>query len=1697
MKRSLTLVATVVSFICGGAFAATPTAAWKGDFPKTVSETYALKNGVYLVPNAASGNTVADDRSKITIGSTKGFYLANDTSGGNFSATPVTVIAALKNPVAGYPLIVCGYNTAYNRFGMLLSSTSYLHGIYTGTSWSSGTTTVSGAASDAARFFGYSYAKEAGSQLACGGSSATLSGLKEAANNIMSVTIGSYREGTPATGMECSAVFFFKEQLDAAALQAWTADPVSEFAADKHVELSADASLDSELSVLSVEVKSALTLTVADGASLTVQGGFFANQPVTIDVDCANRVSGSMIVTGPIYSSSNISVNLTNAPEGAQVEISDNGICYNPVSCKIISINFGNQGAATASDGIFPIAAGAWENRTAEANTVTGIKVGTYIYGSTSDQVETVSGMTLSWSSKNVYNYSSSTDTVIKGYLDDGSGVKVNLTGIPFATYDVYVYAATDTSGVTFEPVYVASYNADEVAVTNRFTCGGDGEGYIPAASANGRWGRSQNATSQMGTNVIRIPNQHGSILNIVTYQSTNNNQSRAGVAAVQIVERKDTVRFANVAADADWTNLAWDPELGDDTAWTNVVLRNNSGAAKTVTLDRTVTLDTLYLQGTNDFVLAMESPESFIGRIDGTQFSGGVRVRYTGDLADQDLDFGNVSIAVTNLALNVVELSGNPTLKLDTAGSPFTNIVVSGAACSKAGDNEVKLAHKSGDVFEIVQGGSFTAQGRVMLGQELASELRIAGGAFTADENGFFYPNGAYGTGTYTVNIVDGGSFTAPFNPYNGDSALGCTVRVNVSGETSNFAPANLWTSSNGSKATADDTATSRSGSNESVTLSDGGTFTIPATGVPNWLPVTVTDSGTLVATDSASVYSTVTVNAGSSVVVNVPAEKVLTLKSVAGTGSIVKAGEGELVIEGNIANHIIYEGQGYGTVRIADNAVWTRAADAISRSIPAGLTYGDSVTILLASTYADDGAISLTGLTSLPEGVTIKVLTPIGAVQIDEVSVTATETGLAIAYDLPLSGAAAWFDYTFSLDTLDSRTNEAANASSIVNAGSAGADQALKYDTNYNKSNSYNPANGMLLAKSTPWRDMSGATAFPVEFTAAVFANVPDVENCALMAFGSSTAGNAKWIAIVRGADNQHIRLVNGTGTAAYDSTTVVDMAAENATSTKHLVVFSCDGTTMKVYCDGDQVGTFPAFTLGNGFQIGSIHGGVTNTGVIRLNDSSSVSEEQRDSVEVQAIRLYNGVLGPNALALLSEEFPYVSPNGQSKRIFPEAESAVDANWSAAEWETTLDSVTAADQAPIANSAIVLVNENTHGVNLSIDTTAAYGKASMSGSGAIVFAAADDNCVSFVGAVGIDAPVTVRRSVAASPVDISTVPVTIGENGSITFEIAGVKDLTAPVRIKLTGISDAAYLTQEPAKIAVSLPADETLPGHYLLNVEFNATDSCYYALVGPEHALGSRVYLNTADYLDTVQNPYLAGVLADGSGTATVVLDNDIVVIADGYSHSAWMGANARYAALAIETDFSISIGEVDGPAFLAGKRLSIADGRTFTMVNSYSNRRIVLNGLEMDAGNGMFALDSSGSDPSIGAITGTGTIKLNRNTTITGGIAPGLTSESALTLTIPDTVTEAIALAEIDCTDMTIDNASTSAVTVGKIKLAAKPAGDTKVLGVSGTGEVALTSVVYVADEAGTEKSLSFVRRADGYYLPRPWVMIIAK
>ncbi|MDB6134096.1 MAG: hypothetical protein JWM59_2339 [Verrucomicrobiales bacterium] len=206
-----------------------------------------------------------------------------------------------------------------------------------------------------------------------------------------------------------------------------------------------------------------------------------------------------------------------------------------------IGISF--TGAVT-TPGIAPMDIGGFVNVSQKNwNLTDGSSTGTTsgITGPSAGKIVNAAGtdtaVTIAWDSPNIYNAGNGTATgnalIMNGYLDGNATTppKVDLTGIPYSTYDVYVYFGSDGNGRTGSIVNLTT--AEEYFyITGSAKGAGPGfkyQDYIPATATE--------ATGAVASNFTVFRNQSAASLSLTAKQGSNN----SGIHAIQIVPIPDT----------------------------------------------------------------------------------------------------------------------------------------------------------------------------------------------------------------------------------------------------------------------------------------------------------------------------------------------------------------------------------------------------------------------------------------------------------------------------------------------------------------------------------------------------------------------------------------------------------------------------------------------------------------------------------------------------------------------------------------------------------------------------------------------------------------------------------------------------------------------------------------------------------------------------------------------------------------------------------------------------------------------------------------------------------------------------------------------------------------------------------------------------------------------------------------------------
>lgn len=497
--------------LCGiAAFAVEPVAVWNGDF------TTKAKGGYTLAEN---GNTVAENGRSIAISGSLGVKV--DRSSSLASGTGMTAIYKCTGLVVGSTVKTLATSSAANgngndRSGVNIQANGQTSGIWANTSTyntSATQTTVTTPAGELLVAFVYGpnisgekggttlYLKDGASDYV---KAYACAGLKGSSDVVWGMCLGGTRANASAfpsaANLTITAVAMFDQALTQAEIAGYTfTDPPKEITAEGEISVSAiNAQIDA------TDDKAIVTL--PDGAE--------------VSYDAALKVPTQFVCAGAIRLSSPTMPDLVNADFTGVT-----GGVLRSWLAKGIGFNFSNNNGGSTS---VALAQTSWkfdaagENGSAVAMTEDGISK-------------------ITWTSKNLWTDKQSSGNIVHGYLDDGNGVRITVTNVPFEEYAVIIYATTDEAGkrLSFKKVNGTNYTYDE-------------SNSDVAAIGDDPWGLAQSSAEvAYGRNALRIVALTGPTLTIESYRD-DSKSVRGCISAIQIVPYVTKVApTVGLAADA------------------------------------------------------------------------------------------------------------------------------------------------------------------------------------------------------------------------------------------------------------------------------------------------------------------------------------------------------------------------------------------------------------------------------------------------------------------------------------------------------------------------------------------------------------------------------------------------------------------------------------------------------------------------------------------------------------------------------------------------------------------------------------------------------------------------------------------------------------------------------------------------------------------------------------------------------------------------------------------------------------------------------------------------------------------------------------------------------------------------------------------------------------------------------------------
>ena len=750
-KALLAAFATLA--IPSAALAATPVAVWDGDFSPSARTRYSAHGYTLVDHNETHGanySSATIDRNNLGV--------MVQFSSAHVEATVLVKYSGLVYSSSAKRVVfatTADESHSYNRTGVELLTTGKLSGIWnsstTGNSDVDWGTTENTLPSEGTMAFAYCATSDdtvGGTFLyqANNGSDFTSTyicgapGLR--GGNIYGIAVGGMHEraevsgSEAAKGMTITGIAVFNKRLTAEEMNAyvWPSDYVQ---ADSNMNVSA---LNTLIRAYSPSAESVDVL-VSDGVVLTVDEAFDATRHVYI------TCYGSMTLSA------------ASQPAASWFT----GVDFSGVVKRswltpgVVGINFAKgYGNVTSSE---LVTSDRWVPTTGASGTSTDL----FADGITK----------ITWSSANDYSYNARNDTeacpFIYGYLDDGpnrgNGVELTIEGVPYETYDIVIYASTDTAGARFRAKTVNG-TTYTVNPAGNVSVGDD------------VWGSSRQESPAYGINAMRVRDLSGTLTIYGGLNTHSSGGGRGGIAAIQIMPTDQPESEAILTlggANANWSSSAWRNEAG------TAISAPTSGraaivvtASSTLTIDESVSLTELAVRGAPNAVLTLVSGTGSIAA-SVMRVKSGVLKLGSADILDATPTL--YVEAGGTLDLNSLGLSTSTKLYIAGAGAgdwPWALTSSSGAGgailgglylsenATIGGANELKVGQTQDGYYCYLQGYTLTKTGAgAFTGTNMntpgTGTIDMRGGAMSVNQ----WNNLNSGGGSTTLTLRDGASFS------------------------------------------------------------------------------------------------------------------------------------------------------------------------------------------------------------------------------------------------------------------------------------------------------------------------------------------------------------------------------------------------------------------------------------------------------------------------------------------------------------------------------------------------------------------------------------------------------------------------------------------------------------------------------------------------------------------------------------------------------------------------------------------------------------------------------------------------------------------------------------------------------------------------------------------------------------------------
>ncbi len=979
----------------------------------------------------------------------------------------------------------------------------------------------------------------------------------------------------------------------------------------------------------------------------------------------------------------------------------------------------------------------------------------------------------------------------------DSASVTVNgVSSTPISTYATPYLLAYDSS-TTCKPLEYVFPNATPLMVN----VGTDYDASFYKAdgtqTSNNPGGSYLIKTADAVEYALRMPNVHS-----------------AGWRPVQEVETL-VVATATASADENWSALTWTNGAADwtEAGATPVVLTVSENC--TITLDSAVSLESIVFDIADGKTLTLSGANT-ITAANGIIIKGGTVSVSAANLVgtvygDGELKFVGIRPTTTatnpSLVLTDSAWEGTVTIQYDyantaTGGNRQLFPQAWGSANSKIKWNGVAgyfggCTSAAGWILEdlTVNDTTYPALRKNDGGSNsMTTAPSLSGSGTFADESNpserFKFADGSSFAGSINITSSSGNGMNVQFGA-TAVTKVARTIHV-LSGATVNVAAGKTWTAPGGIVV--------------SGTLTVGSGASVPT--------ITTTDTAAYVFSSSATIGTVAGSSIGSSLgimsgTVSVTDTAITSLTIPAETGSTYM-NLVTLDLSGCTSLTALYLNLGASKtvdmtkITLPDGCtVYANAGSArnLSGYSVSGATY------LVEETKAEYGAGSLT-VENVPTGASVAVKRVDGTI----VSATVDGTTATLTSEVKIDGAATYCDATFANTVSMAYTTD----NVVVRSPATG---------NYN--NSAADKTTGIMVYDTPWLGTSDAWNianmgdFQSDMTVAVVGQMPACKDNAMFLHIGGCNSGVNGIIIARTANDNEAFVAYNQGSTVTKLTT---MTVPNADSARHVYVVTkhdtASTTTFTIYLDGIKWKTVPldfVLAISGGVQVGSdFHGAihpVTQTDTdgsqyVLKSITSSASPAEGYATDttgyVNCIRIYDRILTQVEINQYSDpsEYPYVSPNGSAVRTFTAAnEDWIDETENSDVWSNTKDEVTTTSGTPAAGAALTVNTDVATTIGVNLDSNVSYEAITVNGTGATFqFSGESTGKIRVAGSSVIGAPTTI----VAGALDISGGPVTMTEDGSLTFDYSDY-EVNSTTKIQLTG-----PVAQNDTAVSITVPSN-----------------------------------------------------------------------------------------------------------------------------------------------------------------------------------------------------------------------------------------------------------------------------------------------